>query len=219
MALKCKTLSNRTAGYHLGVCKQIFKVGQTWRYVYANPCERIRRPKAEIQKTKALSGEEMARLLAATEGQTFLIIKTAQYSGLRAGELCGLKWDAVDIVEGVTRILPKRNYVRGQFVNPKSDKSKRNVIIPPELVNDLAQWKDDTKGEDKALVFSDDGQPIDWVKFLHESWKRTIKAAGLKNVTPHHLRHSYASILLANLGAKEIAFISEQLGHGSIDIT
>lgn len=158
-------------------------------------------------------------MLEATERQTHLIIKTALYSGLRAGELCGLKWDAVDLVEGIISILAKRNYVRGQFVDPKSEKSKRKVIIPPEMVNDLAQLKENTGGEDHDFVFNIDGQPIDWIKFLHGPWKRAIKAAGLENVTPHHLRHSYTSILLANLGAKEIAFISEQLGHGSIDIT
>jgi len=92
-------------------------------------------------------------------------------------------------------------------------------VIPPELVNDLAQWKDQGSGQDNELVFSKDDQPLDWTKFLHGPWKRAIMDAGIGNVTPHHLRHTYTSILLAHLGAKEIAFISEQLGHGSIDIT
>ncbi len=219
IAQKCKTLSNRTAGYHLGVLKQVFKIGQAWKYTYANPCEHIRRPKAESQPAKALAGEELARLLAGTDGQTHLIIKTALYSGLRAGELCGLRWDAIDLVEGAINVLPKRNYVRGQFVDPKSEKSIRKVVIPPELVNDLAQWKDQGSGQDNELVFSKDDQPLDWTKFLHGPWKRAIMDAGIENATPHHLRHTYTSILLAHLGAKEIAFISEQLGHGSIDIT
>lgn len=215
LAFKLHKLSNKTVGYHLGCLKQIFKKAQVWRYVHANPCDHLKRPKSEDKEIQLLSSEQIADLLNVTEGQTKMIILTALHSGLRAGEIAGLRWKAIDLVEGVLDITGNRsNYVRGEFTSPKSSGSRRKVIISPELVNELALWKEQATEE---LVFHNDGAPIEWIKFLHSPWARAIRDADLPKVSPHSLRHSYASILLA--AGEQIAFISKQLGHSDIGVT
>lgn len=212
LAAKIGKLSNKTVGYHLGVSKQLFEKARAWKYISANPCDHLKRPKAENKEIEILSAEQIERLLEVTDGQAQMIILTALHSGLRAGEICALKWDCIDLVEGIIDV--RRNYVRGEFTTPKSRGSKRKVIISPLLVDALAKWKDLSAGE---LVFENNGQPVDWIKFLHGPWSRAIKAAELPKVTPHSLRHSYTSVLLAS--GEQIAFISKQLGHSDIAIT
>jgi len=215
LASKLGGLSNKTVGYHLGVLKQIFNKAKVWRYVYSNPCEGLKRPKIEHKEIQILSSEQIDNLLAVVDGQTRLIILTALRSGLRAGELCALSWGNVDLMAGTIDV--KSNYVRGQFTSPKSRGSKRRVVIDAGLVNELVNAKPDSAADDDLVFHNGEGKPLDWTQFLHGGWARALKAAGLTKFTPHGLRHSYASILLAY--GEQIAFISKQLGHSNIGIT
>lgn len=215
LASKLGCLSNKTVGYHLGVLKQIFNKAKVWRYVYSSPCEGLKRPKIEHKEIQILSSAQIDDLLAVVEGQTRLIILTALKSGLRAGELCALSWGNVNLMAGTIDV--KSNYVRGQFTSPKSRGSKRRVVIDAGLVNELVNAKPDSAAENDLVFHNGQGAPLDWVQFLHRDWARALKAAGLTKFTPHGLRHSYASILLAY--GEQIAFISRQLGHSNIGIT
>lgn len=208
-------LSNKTVGYLLGTLKTLLKKAVIWNYAYKNVAEYVKRPKAAPVKTQLLSSEQVDKLLNAASGQTRLIILTGVLSGLRAGEICALRWSDIDLVDGIISVT--RDYVRGRFDTPKSRASIRQVIIPPALITELAKHKPESAADDD-LVFSDaSGNPIQWYNFLHRKWEKLLKKAHLPKVKFHSLRHNYASILLA--AGEDLTFIQRQVGHGSLTVT
>lgn len=206
-------LGNRTVGYHLGVIKMLLKKAVMWNFAHKNVAEYVKRPKAVKKDITILSAEEVERLLRAATGQTRLVTLTGVLAGVRAGEICALRWSDVDLVTGVISI--KQNYVRGRIETPKSRASIREIIIPPALVDALAKHKDTATGE---LVFPNGaGKPMDWNNFLHYSWAPLLKAARVPKVKFHSLRHNYVSVMLA--AGEGLPFIQRQVGHSNLSVT
>ena len=206
IAAKLKTLSPRTVGFHLGVLKMVFAKAGRWQYTYSNPCDGLKRPRCEDKEIQVLTEKQVDLLMSEAQEQTRLIISVAYRAGLRAGEICGLRWEDIDLVGG--RIHVNRNYTHGQFGSPKSRGSKRKVPIPLSLVDELARWKDQATGE---LVFHHNNAPIDWTMFLRGQWNKLIETLELPKVTPHSLRHLYGSLLLAH--GEPLALVSKLMGH------
>lgn len=210
---KIGKISNRTVGYHLTVLRMIFKKAVIWGYCYKNPTDFIKKPRPEHNEVKILSIEEIDKLLAASIGQTRLLILTAVLTGMRAGELMALRWQDVDLVTGVISVT--RNYVRGRIELPKSHGSIRQIIIPPLLVDELAKVKD---GAESNLIFTNSvGNPLEWCNFYNREFLPLLKSAGLPKVRFHSLRHAYASTLVAS--GEDLKFVQSQLGHSSLTMT
>ncbi len=212
IAAKLKTLSPKTVGYHLGTLKMIFAKALQWKYVYSDPCHGLKRPRCEDKEIQVLTEEQVDLLILEAEDRTALIISVAYRAGLRAGEICGLRWEDVDLVAG--RIHINQTYTHGRFGSPKTRGSKRKVPIPHSLVDELARLKDHATEE---LVFHNNGQPISWSHFLHVQWDKLIKTLELPKVTPHSLRHLYGSLLLAH--GEPLALVSKLMGHANVAIT
>ena len=204
-----------TAGKHLALLKSILKKGAEEGFLGRNPAVSVRPPKHVKPEIKMLSNLEVEELLKIAEGQPRLIILTGLLSGLRAGEILALRWQNIDLVEGILSV--RKTYQMGRFEEPKTQKSKRGVIIPEQLVTALAKAKPDNAG-DNDLVFADkNGQPLNWVYFLHKHWNPLLQKAGVQHVKFHSLRHNYASLLLA--AGEDLAFLQRQLGHATLTMT
>jgi len=216
MASQMGLLSNTTIGYHLGVLKMILNKAQIWRYVYSNATLGLKRPKPRPPEIQLLAAEQLRQVLETFQikkPEFYPLVLTATLAGMRAAELCGLSPDDVDLVNGEIDI--HRTYVRGQFKVPKTKGSKRRVIIPPLLVEELARAKDRAVGD---LLFSRaNGAPIDWSNWLHGTWEPMLKAAGVPHTKFHNLRHNYVSLLID--AGEQIPFISQQVGHANVEIT
>jgi len=150
-------------------------------------------------------------------------------AGLRLGELLALCWDDIQFGESADDpnrfILVRRNYTRGEFTTPKNHKPRR-VDMSRELrrvlmgLRDAAEMKAFERGENGAseLLFpSAIGGPLDGINVYHRDFLPCLAAAGLRRVTFHALRHSYASHLI-QAGAS-LAYVKEQMGHSSIQVT
>jgi len=159
----------------------------------------------------------------------YALFLTAVRTGLRVGELLALHWDDIQFAEDEDDsnrfILVRHNYTHGHFTTPKNHKTRR-VDMSKELRRILLERRDAAmlkmfeRGEGNLLplVFpSETGGPLDGVNVYHRDLLPCLQAAGLRRVTFHALRHSYASLLI-QAGAN-LAYVKEQLGHSSIQVT
>lgn len=159
-----------------------------------------------------LDFDEADRLVAAAEGEWRTMIFVALRTGLRMGELLGLRWIDVDLSAG--RIIVRQACVKGHFGIPKSGKS-REIPLGDNVIEALAAHRH----ERGPLVFCDAaGKPLT-AGLLAWPLKRALKAAGLKEreIGWHVLRHTFASHLA--MRGQTLKVIQELLGHASIATT
>ncbi len=154
--------------------------------------------------------DEAKRLVAAADGEWRTMILVALRTGMRIGELLALQWQDVDLVAG--RITVRRNVVWGHLGTPKSDKSRE---IP--LSNAAQKALKDHRHLRGALVFCDaGGHMLTDGEVRHPLW-RACKRAGLRPITWHVCRHSFASHLV--MRGAPIKAVQELLGHSAILMT
>jgi integrase len=212
-ALLAKDLSPKTVLNAMVVLKEMFKHAVQWGYLDSNPAQYAERPRGEDQEMQILTPPEVRRLLDAADEPVRTLLLCAVLTGMRRGELLGLRWEDVDL-EG-HRIFIRRALWRGKFVTPKSRRSRRTIDVAPTLRSALARLSSRFQG---GLVFcSSDGKPIDPDNFAHRDWVRVLHCAQLRRIRFHDLRHTYASLLIAQ-GAHP-KYIQAQLGHASIQTT
>jgi integrase len=212
-ALLAKELSPKTVLNVMMVLKEMLKHAVQWGYLDANPAQYAERPRGEEQEMQILTPPEIRQLLAAADEPVRTLLLCAVLTGMRRGELLGLRWEDIDL-EG-HRVFVRRALWRGKIVTPKSRRSRRTIDMAPTLRSALAQLASRFQG---GLVFcSPDGKPIDPDNFAHRDWARVLRKAGLRRIRFHDLRHTYTSLLIAQ-GAHP-KYIQAQLGHASIQTT
>jgi len=173
-----------------------------------NPCNKVDAPRFDNKVTRALSGDEMGRLLDVLDSwdsneRAVLVIRYALFTGKRRGEILGLTWDNVDLKNGLVSYMAE------------TTKSKRTQTLPVSS-NALAVLNRCHELRVSHRVF-----PSLTGGFFHSFecvWKRIRKKAKLENFRFHDLRHTYASYL-ASSGKVDIYTLKELLGHRSLDMT
>jgi integrase len=157
--------------------------------------------------------------------------------GLRRGEVLGLRWSALDwkagtlgVTHSVRRIKDRDTSSGGRtrllVGELKTPKSRRTLALTPEMVAMFrqhrvrqaeAQMAAGTSWQDHGLIFASEiGTPMDPENFSR-SFSRLCQRAGLGHWHPHELRHSGASLMLAQ--GTPLHVVSDVLGHASIAIT
>ena len=151
-------------------------------------------------------------------------------TGMRQGELLGLKWDDVDLEAGVVRVRRTLTLARGgpRLTEPKTPKSRRSIRLTTGAVDALRRYGELQHAERAAagdrwngswgLVFTTRaGTPIRRDNLHAKSWKPLLRRSGLPDIRFHDLRHTCATLLLVRGVHPKI--VSEMLGHSSIAIT
>ena len=141
----------------------------------------------------------------------------------RLGELLALSWSDIDFNERLIHV--RRNRTAGQVGTPKSGKS-RKVDVSQQLTNVLKSLLVERKAEKlkkgwkelPEIVFcGTGGGPLDADNLRHRVFYKVVKKAEIGELRIHDLRHSYASMLIAN--GESLAYVRDQLGHSSIKVT
>jgi len=195
-----------------------------------NVCSAVTLPRATRHKIQPLDREQARRLLKAAKGSPIECLLTlALGTGMRLGEILSLRWGDINLEERMLQVCHTVDYIQGFGIvesEPKTDSSRRSIILPPFVVDALKRhyvhqlrerqrvgiaWKD------QDLVFSNRyGRYFDRMR-LHTLFKRVLKDAGLPHMRFHDLRHSAATILLSmGVPAK---VVQEVLGHSKINTT
>ncbi|MEU0521934.1 site-specific integrase [Streptosporangium sp. NPDC006007] len=185
----------------------------------------------ERPEVQALTVEEARKFLRqARKGRFYAVYAVALGIGLRRGEALGLRWDDVDLQNGVLRVRQALQRHKGeglQLVPLKTQRSRRTIRLPANLVTVLKEHKIEQEEERLAagrawankegLVFTTHvGTPIE-PQNLYRHFRAVCDAAGIRRVRLHDLRHTCATILLAQ--GVDTRTIMEILGHSTIVLT
>ena len=175
----------------------------------------------KARKAEFLTPAEVGLLMDNARGIFYPFFLTAVRTGLRQGELIGLKWGDIDWNGKFLTV--RRTIYRKKEKVPKSGK-ERKVDMSDQLLAVLWEFKKKMTAEAlKAgeslpeYAFTSRNQTTHEPSWIRKVFSKYLKAAGLRDVPFHALRHSYASALIGN-GAS-LTYVKEQMGHHSINVT
>lgn len=191
---------------------------------YYNPLNNLTMPKTYKKDLTLLSESEQKnfqKYISNNINFTKIGIMLSYYTGLRIGEVCGLKWTDIDfknhtltIRRTVQRIMKKNGSKSTELIisSPKSKTSERTIPLPDFLYKILVNYKTDKN----AYILSGSTKIIE-PRTMQYRFKSILKKAGLPSVNYHCLRHMFATNCV-KLGF-DVKTLSEILGHSNVEIT
>lgn len=223
-------LSARTITYLHRIMHEALKHAAQWQLVLRNVADAAVPPRYKKWEMAILSREEALALLdQIREHRDYHLIFTAIYTGMRKGELLGLKWADVDLGLKVIRVNQQLQHFTGQgyiFTPPKTDKSRRQIPMGAALVEVFKEHKRE-QAQNKLMLGQDyhdmdlvfclsNGNPQD-TSNLNRRFNRIMQQFGRPEIRFHDLRHTCATLFMAaGVDAKKV---QEILGHESIRTT
>lgn len=165
-----------------------------------------------------LDAEQIRGLLDAMRPEWRTLILCAVTTGMRQGELLGLRW--LDVDWQARRLWVRRSITRhGLVQEPKTRGSVRAIAMTPTLVSALREHRMASRFKaDDAFVFcTANGTPLQGHNVVRREFKPALWRAKLPEIRFHDLRHSFASLMIAEGAHPKL--IAEQLGHASVKIT
>lgn len=181
-----------------------------------DPAEPLLSPRPEAHLPETLHASEVVTLLESIEiaeplgRRDLAILETFYSSGLRLGELCGLRLETLDLEEGFARITGKGNKTRVTRIGTKARECVADYLANerPKLV---------TRRTSSHVFISVRGGPLSPDRVRQIVKVRAARAGIEQNMYPHLLRHSFATHLLE--GGADLRVIQELLGHADISTT
>jgi integrase len=183
-------------------------------------------PPRRKKPVEYLSRDEQKRLEEAAKiaGYPFyLAVLIGLYTGIRIGEMCGLLWEDIDFSSRIIRIkrtlqrIPSMDDEKAKtkiaVSSPKSPSSVRNIPIPGFLYTLLLEQQ---KNADCEYVLSQNGHLVE-PRYIQNHFKKALKAANIRDVNFHTVRHTFATRALEN--NFDVKALSELLGHASATVT
>jgi integrase len=221
-------LSARTVHHMHVVLKGALRQGVRWEMLSRNPADAVDAPKVERASMQTYDLTQTADLIEAVRGtRIFVPAILAVLCGLRRGEICALRWDAVDFAGAELAVKQSAEQTRAgvRYKQPKSGRG-RTVALPATVVEELRAHRlrqvqellrlGIRQTDDTFVCALEDGSPLR-PNTLTIYWDRDIAKIALPRIRFHDLRHAHATHLLANGVHPKVA--SERLGHSKVGIT
>lgn len=218
-----KGLSNRYISDIIVMMKSAFKYAVK-KYHFFNSLDEISMPRTKKPEIRLLDDSEQERLqqyITENSDNTTLGVALSMSTGIRIGELCALQWQDIDLEKRILtvrktiqRIQTSNNERKTKLIitEPKSESSKRNILIPECIVPFLRRFR----SIEKEYIVSGAEKPTE-PRTLQYRFASMLKNVGLPSVHFHALRHIFATKCV-KLGF-DIKSLSEILGHSSVEIT
>jgi integrase len=228
-------LSTTTVISFHNVLHKALETAVRWNLLPRNICDLVSPPRRKRFEIQPLGIEQVQQLLAAARGHRLeALFILALASGLRRGELIGLKWQDINFLAGMLQVrriltrvpskLPGKGYVEAE---PKTEKGRRSILLPPFVIEALKQHrakqlesklKAGSAWQDHDYVFCTSiGTHLNPTRDILDQLKALLKKAGLPDIRFHDLRHSSATMLLG-MGVHP-KIVQEILGHSQISMT
>lgn len=200
-----------------------------WRLISINVCDDVTPPRVGKRDVHPLSIEQIRSLLITAKGhalETFLTV--AITTGMRHGELVGLRWQDINFEEGSLFVHRTVQYTRNRFQEsePKTPQSRRRILLSPFVLVKLHEHraaqeqhriKAGSMWRNRGLVFCNKEGEFLYPGPLMKQFHALLARAGLPPMHIHDLRHSAATVLLSKgVNPKQV---QELLGHSQINMT
>ena len=231
-----KTVSPGTViHYHANIHKAL-KYAVKMDLIPFNPADKVERPKKQRYIADYYRQEELERLLEASKDHPYsLLIQMTAFYGLHRSEALGLKWDAIDFEQGtisvkrtVTSTIIDGKYQEFEQQSAKTKSSLRTLPLIGSFREYFMQVKEAQElnkrvcgncynYEYDGFVFVDELGERMRVEYLTNAFPKFLESHGLRRMRFHDLRHSCASLLLAN--GVPLKHIQEWLGHSDFTTT
>jgi integrase len=221
-----KTISN-TAGVLHAALQQAMR----WRLVSGNIASLVRPPRRQRPDFQVVNSDQVHQLLAAAEAASDPLTPMwalALGTGMRQGEILGLRWRDVDVDRGLLAVQHSLVHPNCEFIlaEPKTASSRRLIHLSPALVGRLvrhrmteaeAALRAGRAYELAGFVFRrTDGRPLS-ASIVLKAWHRALDRADLPRMRFHDARHSVATILMDRL--RNARLVADVLGHANVSTT
>ncbi len=186
-----------------------------------NPLRGVKAPRVAAEPMRFLSHDEVATLAEGIGPRYRALVLVAAYSGLRAGELIGLRRHRVDLLRRTISVVEQVQYIGGRMLEsvPKSSAGRRQVALP-SLVADVLQdhlARYSEPGADGLVFPAPEGGYLRLENFRKRAWNPAIAAAGVAPLRLHDLRHTCASLAIA--AGADVKVLQRMMGHASAALT
>ena len=213
-----KGLSPKTVRNIHQIISSALKLAMEQRLLSRNPADACALPKLERKEMKTLPPEQLTSFLReARDSGVYEMYYTELATGLRRGELLGLKWEDIDFQHGDLRVKRQIARINGAVTEAplKTKNAYRTLPLSQDMICVLQAQKKKSGGSQWVFP-SPTGGPISPDSVLH-MLHRVLKRAGLPQVRFHNLRHTFATLALQN--GVDIKTVSGMLGHFSAGFT
>ena len=213
-----KGLSAKTVRNIHQIISSAMKLAQEQKLISTNPADGCALPRLEHREMQTLPVEQLQSFLReARDSGVFELYYLELATGLRRGELLGLKWEDIDLERGDLRVRRQIARINGEVVEAplKTKNAYRTLPLAEDTIGVLEAQRKKT-GSSQWVFPSTTGGPISPDSVLH-MLHRVLKRAGLPRVRFHDLRHTFATLALQN--GVDVKTVSGMLGHFSAGFT
>ena len=184
------------------------------RFEFTTPTTNIKRLRVRKVDVDPFSLQDVQSILATVRADYRNYFTVRFFTGMRTGEVHGLKWRYVDFEHRLIRV--RETVVLGEDEYTKTDGSQRDIQMSQPVVEALAKQYEVT-GQLSDYVFCNlMGAPLDNKNFTDRIWYPLLRHLGMTERRPYQMRHTAATLWLASGEAPE--WIARQLGHTSTEM-
>lgn len=201
--------TNKTIRNRLTILRKCLTCAHEWLEL-ERPMPKVHLPKAPSLRTDYLSSDECEALLAASDGITYEMILTTLRTGMRQGEIKGLQWPSVDWQNRSVAVQHSRCDIRKILDTPKNGRTRHIPLDTDVLV--LLHKRRQTRG----YVFLNHGKPFNG-QAINKRLAETCEKAGIRRVTWHILRHTFATNVA--MRGVPLQIVQHLLGHSTVTTT
>ncbi|WP_026301055.1 MULTISPECIES: site-specific integrase [unclassified Thioalkalivibrio] len=206
------TLSPKTINHTLGVLSMILaEAADRFQFTFPmNNLKRLKQPRKEIMPFTWEETQQIINTVRADYRDYFIV---RLFTGLRTGEVHGLKWKYVDFEKG--QILIRETYNQGRTEYTKNDGSQREVAMS-SVVAEALQRQFRATGKQEYVFVTKAGRPLDTKNVTQRVWYPLLRHLGLEPRQPYQCRHTAATLWLAS--GENPEWIARQLGHTTTEM-
>jgi integrase len=192
--------------------------------LFKNPAEQVKPPRPPRREVAILTKPKVAAVLRAAEGTAlYLPVLVGVTTGMRRGEILGLRWSDIDLHRATLTVNQSLERLAGKTAlkPPKTSGSRRTITLPALTVEALkahraAQATERWLGKPELVFAHADGSALD-PDSLTKGFEKLVAAAGVRRITFHGLRHTHISHEL--MDGVHVKIVSERAGHANVSIT
>lgn len=193
--------------------KAVFDMAYKEGIVSDNVMRKVKRLREETPDINPFSYEEIKQILRFVDPWYLHYVVVAFFSGMRDGELNGLRWgDYHPKMSNGPELHIRRSYVYGKDSVLKTKKSVRNIQCLPEVVEALKQQKSLTGGSE-YIFLTKDGNRMNPDHFRNVAWKPALEKAGIEYRPAIQTRHTFATMMLSS--GEDFGWVQKMMGHSS----